>query len=423
MKRKMLFFERFMYIDGVMPIHCVMTARIRGSIDPGNLRTALARLQARHALLRARVVEEEGEPYFVIEDEAAAIPILTLERKGDDDWRAMTVAQWREPFDMGRGPLLRLVWIRSEQASDLMLVAHHCICDGGSVVTLIRELLQCTDQPETELTPYTSYASLEDLVPPEILSDPRIVRRVGRRAFFYKLLLSVLARKTAPLPYGDPYVLYWKAGMEELAGLNRRCSAEATTVYAALCVAFLQAFRDVQGKRAKNRIMCPVSIRRLLRSIKSDMLFAFAPTIQLSLPKQRDEDFWTLARTMKQSIAKEIDGMQPYEDLMLGARMRSSVPHIVDFLRSSRGGHDVAFSNMGRLKIPAKYDHFVVEALIGATISVPWRNTNTLIATNYLGAMELGFISNERFLPQQEAQAIQQRAIQIVKDAMAQAAG
>jgi NRPS condensation-like uncharacterized protein len=417
MKRKMLFFERFMYIDGVTPINCVMTVRVRGTIDPDNLRIALTKVQARHPLLRAHVVEED-QPYFVFEDDAPEIPLHIVERTSDDDWRARTVAEWKVPFDVKTGPLLRLIWIRSEEISEFMLVAHHCICDGSSVVTLIREILHVVDQPDTELTPYHSYSSLKDLIPNEVLSDPKVIRRVGKKVFLYKALLAVLGRRTARLPDGNPYALYWNTNAEELTALNQRCNAEGTNLYAALCVAFLQAFREVQGRVAKNKIMCPVSIRRFIRSVKSDMLFAFAPTIELSLPKKND-DFWTLTRQMKQLIGEKIDGMNAYEDLMLGDRMRSSVPRILNFLRTSRGGHDVAFSNMGRLKIPTKYKEFQVEAVVGSTVAVPWRNTNTLIATNFLNEMELAFISNERFLPQREAQAIQQRARELLEHAMA----
>ncbi|MEO6803786.1 MAG: condensation domain-containing protein [Granulicella sp.] len=419
MKRKMLFFERFMYVDGVTPINCVMTLRVRGTINPSNLRTALNKVQAKHPLLQARVIEEGGEPYFAFGDEVPEIPLEIVKRVSSEDWRARTAAEWKVPFDAKVGPLLRLVWIRSEEFSELMMIAHHCICDGGSVMTLIREVLQVTDEPETELVPYVSFSALTDLIPNEVLTDPKMQRRVQRRAWLYKVFLAVIASRTRALPASDPYVLYWNANAEELAAINHRCIAEDTNTYAAFCVAFLQAFREIQGRKAKNKIMCPVSIRRFIRSVKSDMLFAFAPTIELSLPKESRGDFWTLARQMKRSIGEKIEGMNAYEDLMLGARMLSSLPRIINFLRSSRGGHDVAFSNMGRLRIPSKYKAFQVEAVVGSTVAVPWRNTNTLIATNFLNAMELSFISNERFLPQREAQTIQQRALELLKQAMA----
>ena len=420
MKRKMLFFERFMYVDGVTPINCVMTARVRGTLGAAHLQNALAKVQAKHPLLRARVVEEDGEPCFVIDESTPGIPVRIVPRESGDAWKAITVAEWKVPFDTKVGPLLRVVWLQAQNISELMLVAHHCICDGGSIANLLREILQATDEPETELTRYSAYASLEDLLPSHVLSDSKQVGRVKKKATGYKIFLAVLGcRRTKPLS-GEPYALYWNEAADEFAAINARCNAEETNSYAALCVAFLLAFRHVQGKSARNKIMCPVSIRRFVRSIKSDMMFAFAPTVALSLDKDRHADFWTQARQMKYTLGKKIDAMNVYEQLMLGDEMRSSVTRIVNFLRTSRGGHDVAFSNVGRLKIPARYGSFSVEAIVGATVAVPWRNTNTLIMTHYLQDMTLSFISNERFLSRREAEAIMEKARKLLEDAMAE---
>jgi hypothetical protein len=418
MKRKMLFFERFMYVDGLTPINCLITVRLRGTLDPEHLRTALRKVQAKHPLLQARTVDEDGEPYLVIDKGTPEIPLRVVERNSDDDWQAHTVAEWQVPFNPKTGPLLRLVWIRSAELSELMLVAHHCICDGGALIAVLREVLQVTDEPETELTPYISYARLEDLVPIEVLADPQMLRQVRRKEFLNKLLLAVIAKKmTKPLT-GEPYVLYRNASVAEFTAMSKRCSTEGTSFFAALCVAYLQAFRAVQGRAARNKIMCPVNIRRFIRTIKEDMMFSFAPTIALSLPKGSAMEFWDLARGMKQSVTEKIDGMNVYEDLMVGDRMRSWVPRLVSFLRTSRGGHDLAFSNMGRLKLPATYTNFQVESVLGTSVAVPWRNTNTLITSYYENELVLAFVSNERFLSQQEAAAIQQRAFEILGAAM-----
>jgi NRPS condensation-like uncharacterized protein len=419
MKRGMLFFERLMYIDGVTPLNCLMTARLRGTIDPNALRTALSKLQAKHPLLRARVVEEAGKPNFVFDDEVRPIPVRVVERQGDDDWREITVAEWKTPFATEQGPLMRVIWIRSEAVSEVMLVAHHCVCDGGSMMTLIREVLIVADHPETVLEPYTSYASLEDLIPAEILNDKKTLQGVRRKALLYKLFLAAVASRSTPFNVGEPYVLYWAAEAARFAAINDRCQAEGTSAYAALCVAYLQAFRKVQGRRAKNKIMCPVSIRRFIRAVRSDMMFAFAPTIPLSLPKEAEADFWVLARGMKQSIGEKVDGLDVYGELMLGAFMKASVHRVLNFLFSSRGGHDLAFSNVGRLKFATKYEHYQLEAVLGSTVMVPWRNTNTLIMTHFMNRMELGFLSNERFLPRVEAERIQREAIGILEDAIA----
>lgn len=420
MKRKMLFFERLMFVDGRTPINCTLAVRVRGTIHEDQLRAALVKLQARHPLLRMRVVHEGGEPLFQNDELIPAIPVRIVERQCEDDWQTVTIEEWQKPFDSERGPLLRIVWIRSKEVSEIMLVAHHCICDGGSAITLSREILLALDQPDAELAPYTSYSSLQDLVPREALQDVALQSRLKKKTRLFKLFLSLFGRTAKSLPQSRPYVLYSKTSAERFDALNQRCLAEGTNAYAALCVAYLLAFQQVQGKAAKNKIMCPVSIRRFIRSIKSDMLFAFAPTIELSLSKDVPAGFWERARRMKESITEKIDSMNVYEDLILGDLMLPYVHRIINFLLKSRGGHDMAFSNVGRLKFPTRYKNFQLETVTNATVAVPWKNTNTVIMTHFQNEMDLAFISNERFLPQSQAAQIQQLAMNLIDEAMLQ---
>src|SRR5258705_8757799 len=197
MKRKMLFFERLMYVDGRTPVNCVMTARLRGNIAADNLELALDKIQGKHPLLRATVVEERGQPYFVFSSNPAKIPVRVVERHSDEDWRSITAFEWKTPFNMNNDPLMRIVWIKSEGVSELMLVGHHCICDGASLIVIFREILQLVDQPDMRLTPYPPFQSLQDLVPKEVSSDLKMALLAKAKAALFRLFaLTVKVVKT-----------------------------------------------------------------------------------------------------------------------------------------------------------------------------------------------------------------------------------
>src|SRR5260221_691805 len=114
MKRKMFFFERLMYVDGRTPVNCIMTARIRGDIAEDDLQLALKRVQGKHPLLRANVVEEGSQVYFSFNENPLKIPVRVVERNSDEEWRNVTATEWKTPFNMNEGPLIRMVWIKSE---------------------------------------------------------------------------------------------------------------------------------------------------------------------------------------------------------------------------------------------------------------------------------------------------------------------
>jgi len=419
MKRKMFFFERLMYVDGQTPINCIMTARIHGNIAAGDLESALRKVQGKHPLLRANVVEEGSQVYFAFSDNPLKIPVRVVERNSDEDWTNETATEWNTPFNMDEGPMVRMVWIKSERVSELMLIGHHVICDGTSLITIFREILQVVDQPDVQLTPYLPFQSLQDLFPQEVLSDPKMALLVKVKAALLRVFaLTVKAASTAPP--GGHYLIYWRAGAKESAALTHRCKAERTTPYAAMCVAFLLAFRQVNRARFKNRIMCPVDIRRFVSSIRADVMFNYAPPIPLRMDPRIDPraGFWDLARRLKQSMSEQIGRLNAYEHLMVAEELQTSIPKVISFLRRSKGRHDFAFSNVGRLDMPDNYKGFRVEGLLGVTVAVPWRNATTLITTHFRGHTDIALVSNDGFLPYAEAVAIKETAVNLLMKAV-----
>ncbi len=217
MKRKMLFFERLMYVDGRTPVNCVITARIHGDIAAESLRLALEKVQRKHPLLRAGVLEENGRPYFVFRANPPEIPVRMIERRSNDDWRDTTVLEWKTPFDMSSGPMIRVVWIKSEGISELMLVGHHCVCDGASLVAIFREILQVIDRPDVQLIPYAPIQSLHELVPQEVSSNIKMALLVKSKALLFRLFaLTVKTVKTKPARRTLPHLL--ESGRERVRG-------------------------------------------------------------------------------------------------------------------------------------------------------------------------------------------------------------
>jgi nitrogen regulatory protein PII len=185
-KRRMFFFERLMYVDGHTPVNCIMTARISGDIAVDDLQLALKKVQGKHPLLRANVVEEDGELYLSFMENPPNIPVRIVERNSGEQWRNVTVAEWKTPFNMQEGPLIRMVWIKSEGVSELMLIGHHCVCDGTSLLTIFREILQIVDRPDTQLTPYPPFESVQELFPQHVLSDWKMVLLVTVKAALFR---------------------------------------------------------------------------------------------------------------------------------------------------------------------------------------------------------------------------------------------
>ena len=58
-----------------------------------------------------------------------------------DEFQRLAKQEALRPFDLARGPLLRIVLIRlSEQESIFLLTMHHIVSDGSSILIFFREL-------------------------------------------------------------------------------------------------------------------------------------------------------------------------------------------------------------------------------------------------------------------------------------------
>ena len=415
MKRKLLFLERFIYGDGTIPKNITFTVKINGSFTEAALRNALAKIQARHPLLTAGVQEDgKGRPWFVSPIPVPDIPVRILTRTSDEDWMRESEKECQQRFDMQNGPLLRMVWLRSAEVSELIMVCHHCICDGASIVTLYKEMLTLLDQPDLAIGQYESFNTVEDLVPEAILSDKKLQRKGKVTAAILRLFLFFVSGKKQ-IRWGKDYTVRWKMDKAATAALVRRCKVQHTTMHAALCTAFLLAFRHVRGsKNVKNQVFCPVNLRRYIPEIKDDMLFGFATSTTLSIDKDPMLDFQEQVKRLNNRLSEKLSNLKVYEEIMLNEYLHPVVKKLSQYLGTARGNNDLTFSNMGRLDIPKKFSSFEVEAVHNPILIFKSANPNGIIASTFDEQLNFSFLSNDAYLSYEEANAIRDKAMELL---------
>ena len=129
--------------------HVPFVLELTGALDDQALEEAVRALLRRHEVLRTSFVTADGEPVqriggaeladgFVLgrEDLRALAPDARAARQDE-----LESALARAPFDLGRGPLLRALLVRTaEDAHALCLCLHHLVCDGWSWHVLANEL-------------------------------------------------------------------------------------------------------------------------------------------------------------------------------------------------------------------------------------------------------------------------------------------
>ena len=415
MKRPLAMFERAMYVDPRFHVNVMVTARIYGRIQERRMTEALAQVQAKHAILRCRVTWEDGRPYFVMEDKPAPVPLRIMARQTDEDWFEVSTQESLQRFDGGCQPLARMVWLQGEQRSELLLVCSHALCDGRSLVTLMREILLLCDQHEADIGSPTSLNGINEIFPTKILASRSLRRRIRWRAGTMKLMLRFV-RPGSAWTYGRIYRTLWTIDEQASQSLVARCKAEDTSVFSALAIACMLAFRKICGTKQIKKFEAPVDIRRYLPNLRSDSLFAIAPTVVLALDRLRGvdpetADFWTMARALKRDMTARMDRLEStvYVTFLGMEQMHDVYERLVNYSQSRRAGRQVSLSYVGRVDLNQNYQHFRLEDICDISAMMTPTPANLVAIYSFAGKFHFSLSSDESSLPYAQAIAIKEQ--------------
>ncbi len=136
---------RLWFLDRLRPgggaYNVPFALRLRGPLDVGALRAALAALVERHDALRTVFDDEGGRLSQRVAAPPFELPVEPAEGADDGGLRRLAEAEAGRPFDLARGPLVRAkLWRAAEGDHALLVTAHHIACDAWSLGIFAREL-------------------------------------------------------------------------------------------------------------------------------------------------------------------------------------------------------------------------------------------------------------------------------------------
>ncbi|WP_186014296.1 non-ribosomal peptide synthetase/type I polyketide synthase [Burkholderia gladioli] len=142
--------QRLWFLDQLQPgnpaYHVPVAARLEGELDAAVLRATFEAIVARHEPLRTRFEMHEGTPVQrVAERIALPFELVALDhlpaQQAEARARELTREAALAPFDLGRGPLLRVRVLRLAAEEHLVVaVLHHIVSDGWSLGVLLDEI-------------------------------------------------------------------------------------------------------------------------------------------------------------------------------------------------------------------------------------------------------------------------------------------
>lgn len=142
--------QRLWFIDQLDPgstaYNLAAAVRLTGILSHPALERSFKEVLRRHEALRTTFAEKEGRPVQVIAPPSPrTLSVVDLESLSgiQRDREVLRIAEEaaRAPFDLSRGPLLRILLVRSTaQTHVLTLILHHIVADAWSMGILVREI-------------------------------------------------------------------------------------------------------------------------------------------------------------------------------------------------------------------------------------------------------------------------------------------
>ena len=378
----------------MLPLHVVMAARIRGPIDLEDVKSTVEELRSRHALLAVRIVVDEDDVAWYTTKDVPSLPVRRVERKTDSQWLDVALEEYKTSFSMAAGPLVRFSVVHSDDVSELIICAHHAVCDAMSLTYLIRDILRHLAGLSDAVEPLPVPPAVDfDKVPNPPRKNPvahaviSLINRAWRKKdlrFDFDQMKQLHERywqKNA-----DVRQFAWQLSESETAQLVTRCRDEGVTVNSLLWAASLIAQDRVQGSEEpfRNRAGLAISTRDRLKVPVGESFGFYASSHRVLLKDYQGRPFWEAARTLHEQLRRSIDSADPFR--MLSATWLS--PTLIDSLYFSKHGlctngiserllkkmmwdkvnYGCVITNVGRVDIPTTYGRLRLDAVYGPLV-------------------------------------------------------
>lgn len=368
----------------------------KGPLDPAHLRVALDRLQARHPLLRVRILPHPRAHFA--DDERAPIPLRVAPGA---PWLSEAEEALNRPFPPDQAPLWRATLVPCPDGEEgeavLILSHHHVLADARTAANQVRDLLRdasclLAGEAPPPLEPLPLTAPLAALLPRRGLSllpamNSYLLRSIKARLRGWprKLALAGTVEGGMPSPaQRRTRLLHHVLPATETAALGDRARREGTTVQGALGAALLLAVARDMGLERPATVGCfsTVSLRDELlpdpvHGPVGEAVGLYVSQVTTFHRLWGERPFWDLAREFRAALVRAKDTGEAYMTFpWLGLFIPGGPDPGPELVRriDMAAPAAVGITNVGRLAVPTRYGPLRLHRLhiaIGAALVAP----------------------------------------------------
>jgi amino acid adenylation domain-containing protein len=301
---------------------------VSGELDLSALQRSLNWMAERHDSLRTVFSDAgDGAVQSILPELRLTVPVADLSglppALSHERLKELAEAEARRPFDLSRGPLLRLSLIRlSGQLHLLLLVVHHIIWDDWSARVFYREFAAAYDRfaKNDETAPTPAPLQYADFV---VWRQDRLRGAVleEQREYWLRRLDGIPEQSPLPTDYSRPPVERYLGDIRELeipAGCASRAKALAQHEGVTLAILTLAVFKAVLHRYSGgDDMVVGWAVANRTRIELEEMIGLFVDTQVIRTDLSQDPAFRALLKRVRQSCMGAYEHSEmPFEMLV-----------------------------------------------------------------------------------------------------------
>ena len=281
---------------------------VYGPLTEPLLLQALAHVEKRHPLLRARIIPR-GDSLDWVEGATTSPRISIVDRVPPGGLGALTEAELHRTYAADRERLWRCTWIPiSRDRHWIVLGLHHAVADGLSSMVIVRDLLvTCSALVGVGKLPPDLPAgrTLDEVLPP--VSRVALLRHRARRLRSRLLgpppILPI--ERTAPPEQRRTGVIFGSAPGDLMLALQAGARSCGATINGVLAAALLELVRQTLGPLPLVPVTHTVSMRGT--AIPRNQVGCFASQLVTLHPLRTGRPFWCEAQSATEQLHRALE--------------------------------------------------------------------------------------------------------------------
>lgn len=298
--------------------------RMNGLLNKARLETTFDLLVKRHESLRTTFFVNDGQVFQRVSDPAEIIAEIIHTSEAE---LRKTILDFIQPFDLEKGPLLRVALLQLDVQEHVLLVdMHHIISDGFSQGILIKEFVALYEQEQLDPLPlqYRDFATWQ--------YQKEQDEESAAKHFWMKEFAEEPETLQLPTDFARPKVkqhegasLDFELSAEQTTGLKGIADAEETTIFMVLLTVYKVLLSKLSGQE-DIVVGTPVAGRE--QAELEQIIGMFANTLPLRNAINGNSSFCDLLRQVKgKTLAAYSHQAVQYEALISELKIARNTSH------------------------------------------------------------------------------------------------